>query len=643
MSRENTNLSNQIQLDSIDTSVAEANFAELLNESKTYFLNGAWGSGKTEYLKKISNKTDIKMIFIDFWQIKDERTAVTIGFSRLHPIWYLITKIATVSAVIMSLLMTNVINLGLTKIFPSWITIASLLALIVAVWQFFKVKSDWFYGKFIIYFLKNKVLVIDDFDRVAPETQKEVYKLFNLLNGKIPIIFVGNYDKITENKDNYLQKIIDRRIELPYVLHSKNIWESYFQKLSKHLDIDLDILKVFKQIVIGEERNLRERKHFNDFVNLEFFKHGKLGHVQLEQQLWVIYVYLFYPQLYKNLVSDEKLNLSSNITEYIKSKGNGTYSAVNLTVEELLIYQIDSLQNTDNKKYPKSFVKDKQSYLIYESSSNLSAKELEVIIANDIQLEKHLLSEVSSDFYQYIVSSYKTFSQEKKERLLKISFVLIKNFESSNIISYIIREKANEIMPPKKYFNGGWSVPAEQIGKTDKVIEDETFNGWDKVLTENDFDLSLKLYFLEKFRIFSFNKLGERFPDINLLSSDYANQKRKDSLILVYLSSNNLWEKFDQWNDEIWNCINSLNDEQYLTFWTIQKLIFNGEEYKNFDRIPSDKKYIVWTKKYGFEPPHSEKDLKGVVEKIKLRLDQLVKNGYSFEYRENDSNKFDDN
>jgi len=36
----------------IDTSESSKNFAKLLDTHKTYFLNGAWGTGKTVFLEE---------------------------------------------------------------------------------------------------------------------------------------------------------------------------------------------------------------------------------------------------------------------------------------------------------------------------------------------------------------------------------------------------------------------------------------------------------------------------------------------------------------------------------------------------------------------------------------------------------------
>lgn len=84
MSKENK----YIQLEDICTSTAEEIFSKLLNERKTYFLNGSWGSGKTTFLGNINKNYDKKLVFIDLWQINDSRPLLEIVFSRLYPVIY---------------------------------------------------------------------------------------------------------------------------------------------------------------------------------------------------------------------------------------------------------------------------------------------------------------------------------------------------------------------------------------------------------------------------------------------------------------------------------------------------------------------------------------------------------------------------
>ncbi len=87
--------------------------------------------------------------------------------------------------------------------------------------------------------LKNKVLVIDDFDRLTLSQQEEAYRLFSLLRGRLPIVFVGDIENIYSVKDNFLSKIIDRRVELPFVLQSEQIWDDYFIKLEQRFATEI--------------------------------------------------------------------------------------------------------------------------------------------------------------------------------------------------------------------------------------------------------------------------------------------------------------------------------------------------------------------------------------------------------------------
>jgi KAP family P-loop domain. len=612
----------------IDTSESSKNFAKLLDTHKTYFLNGAWGTGKTVFLEEAEEYSKQKFVFLDLWQIKDERSVIAIAFQKMHPVLILGFKFVCIACVVISVLMTNVVNLGLSRHFDSYIfSIAGVIALFVAVWSFFKVKSDYFYIRafaILIFFkvkfdqfyewvfkkapLGGKVLILDDFDRVAPERQEQAYLLFNILNGKMPIVFVGDYNNLMKNEDKYLQKIIDRRVELPFVLHSSNIWKDYFDKLS--VKLGAQISNEFIQVVISENRNLRERKHFDDFVNQEFFERGKLNHVQVNDQLQVIYIFLFHIGDYNELVNGKR--------------------------SDLLIIPAKKADNTpqgqDDDVYPLPYKRDKLAYFLYESISNMTVAELESIFDDENKLEDNLLSEYNTDFYQYVTSEYKNFSQERKDYILSKSLDMIKQFKSSRLISFVIREKEKEIMPPKTLIemhgsSATYAIPEERAGKTDEEIDNEIFAGWLMLLKGRDFDFSMQLYFFERFWIFSFQKLGERFPDIKFSRK----QTRRDFLLLVYIASKDLWNKYEEWSDELWNEVFDLPDDQFILFSMIQEIISNGKDVRGLEFVPEDKKYIVWTSKYDF---FTEKELpqQFIVDKIKPKLDELQKRGYDFTF-----------
>ena len=304
-----------IKLEHIDTSVAAKNFAELLYDNKTYFLNGSWGSGKSEFLKKVKRGSQNKLITIDFWRLSDTRSTIEIAFSKLHPFLYWTIRLGIILLVAVSILMTNVVDIGLSNYFggskPLILKLGGVVALIVAVWQVFKKKSDEFYCFLLSKLPKfSKVLIIDDFDRMSEKQQEESYKLFSLINGKLPIVFVGDITKVHKSDGNYLSKIIDRQVELPFDLHPSKIWNNYFSVLEDKFNIALS--NDFKKRISSDQKNLRDREHFNDYVNQEFFTRGKLDHVQVEQQLLVIYTYLFYPDLYMNLLKGEPIKVEKS-------------------------------------------------------------------------------------------------------------------------------------------------------------------------------------------------------------------------------------------------------------------------------------------------------------------------------------------
>ena len=432
-----------ITLKYIDTSVAAKNVAKLLDENKTYFLNGNWGSGKTEFLVEVDKNTNKKLVTIDFWRLSDNRSTIEIVFSKLHPWKYRILRFLIVLCVALSILMTNVVDLGLSSFFESFCVklIVGSIVLLVAIYQFFKIKSDGFYSCLLTCKclpLSRKVLVIDDFDRMSNKQQEESYKIFSLLNGKLPIVFVGDIEKVHLKDNNFLSKIIDRRIELPFVLHPSNIWQDYFELLSKKLNTNLsdDFWRRFS----FENRNLRDRNHFNDYVNQEFFSRGKFEHVQEEQQLWIIYAYLFYPELYKQLLKNEEIKVKDDE----KTSFTGMFK-IGQSIQEIL----SNIQRSDLNQYPPSYKKNRLAYFLYEESLNHTKEEFDTLLETDSDKLLRELREANynTDFYQYLSSEHKSFSEIQKAKLLRITIQESLKSYNSSAMDYIVGEKLNEEIP----------------------------------------------------------------------------------------------------------------------------------------------------------------------------------------------------
>lgn len=604
-----------IVLEHIDTSIAAKNFSNLLSESRTYFLNGSWGSGKTEFLNEVKKNSQKNFITVDFWRLTDTRTTIEIAFSKLHPFIYWCLRIFIVLLVAVSILMTNIVDIGLSDYLGSFknvfLKLGGVVALIVAIWQVFKKKSDELYSFLLSNISKcSKVLIIDDFDRMSEKQQEESYKLFSLINGKLPIVFVGDIQRVYLKNDNYLSKIIDRQIELPFVLHSSNIWRDYFITLENKFNLVLS--NDFKKRISSDNRNLRDRFRFNDYVNQEFFSRGKLGHVQIEQQLWIIYAYLFHPDLYNKLLENKKIEISEdekvNITELI---------SFGFTIKETFV----DIQQKDNKQYPLCFSKNRKGYLLYEESLNRTKEELDTLFKDDSkELRRELrISDNSTDFYQYLANEFRTFSDQKKEQLLNLVISESLQYYDSPAMDYIVQGVLNDYLPIY-----------ERSPLTDetraKIVEK-----WEEILKEKGLDQSEIIYFIEKHGILSFHDLGLYYTDLELNTEYYRTLKRKDFFLITYLSSVDIFGKFEEWEDYIWEAIDCFSDREFLSFWILQSIVSNGMEFGSYDIIPENKTYIIWTGRYLFEPPHEYLDYNDtVISKINDRICQMESNGYTF-------------
>ena len=605
-----------IKLEHIDTSVAAKNFAKLLYDNKTYFLNGSWGSGKSEFLKEVKRGSQNKLITIDFWRLSDTRSTIEIAFSKLHPLLYWTIRLGIILLVAVSILMTNVVDIGLSNYFggskPLILKLGGVVALIVAVWQVFKKKSNEFYCFSLSKLPKfSKVLIIDDFDRMSEKQQEESYKLFSLINGKLPIVFVGDITKVHKSDDNYLSKIIDRQVELPFDLHPSKIWNNYFSVLEDKFNTVLS--DDFKKRISSENRNLRDREHFNDYVNQEFFTRGKLDHVQVEQQLLVIYAYLFYPDLYMNLLKGEPIKVE-------KSEESDFQDII--SIGHTLKEQLSEIQSSDNSDYPLSFKKNKLEYLLYEQTSNRTKIELDLLFTSNSEelISEIIESDQSSDFYQYLSSQFRTFSEIMKEQLLTVVIKESMKFINSPSMNFIVQESLNEVIP---LYERNSPLTEDVIIRIIKM--------WEPILRNEKLDQSEIIYFLNKHDLLSFHELGLYYSDLRIDTETFSNLRRKDFFLLTYLSSKRLFKKFELWDNTIWEAIKLFDDREFLSFWISQSIITNGLGYKGFDIIPEDKRYTIWTGRYLFESPHKHTDYKeSVISKIKPRLEKMKMEGFTF-------------
>lgn len=392
------------------------------------------------------------------------------------------------------------------------------------------------------------------------------------------------------------------------MLHSSNIWKEYFITLENKFNLVLS--NDFKKRISSDNRNLRDRFRFNDYVNQEFFSRGKLGHVQIEQQLWIIYAYLFYPEFYNKLLENKKIEISKDekvdITELI---------SFGFTIKETFV----DIQQKDNKQYPLCFAKNRKGYLLYEEPLNRTKEELDTLFKDDSkELRRELrISDNSTDFYQYLAYQFRTFSYKKKKELLNIVISESLKYYDSPAMDYIVQGVLNDYLPIYK------RSPLTDETRA-KIVEK-----WEEILKEKGLDQSEIIYFIEKHGILSFHDLGLYYTDLELNTEYYRKLKRKDFFLITYLCSVDKSGKFEEWDHYIWEALDCFSDREFLSFWILQSIVSNGMGFGSYDVIPENKKYIIWTRRY--LSSHEYVDYNDtVISKINDRICKMKSNGYTF-------------
>lgn len=588
---------NFIELDKIETSTAAQNFANLLRENKTYFLNGTWGSGKSTFLKEVDDTKQVKLVTIDFWRLNDSRSTLETVFAKLHPFVYWGLRLIVILCIALSILMTNVVDLGLSAYVPNWVFLfAGVIALIVAIHQFLKIKSDGIYSWLLT---KNylsgrkKILVVDDFDRMTPAQQEASYKLFSLLNGKLPIIFVGDIELLHRSDNNYLSKIIDRRFDLPYVLHPMKIWGDYFEQLEERFKIKLS--DGFKRVFIMDDKNLRDRERFNDYVNLELIGRDKMEYVQIEQQLLVFYLYLYYQEAYKSL---------KNGRQGIEINSNKLW----------LIKELQNILFEKNNSYPSCYLSNREAYLINEVPSNRTIDELNCIIDYNQELSSEILN-FQNDFFDYVTGNFESLTESQQDELFLHSIDLSPITDDNRLMNLIIQKKVEKEIP--EYRIGTRDVDDELVEKTYLFLM--------SVLGKTD--VSEIYYFIFKHKIFRYQDMEGVNTGLSPYDKEFPSYRWKYIVILIHLYGLGKELQYYDWGNTIWGAIIKLSTEEFLRFWLEFGFISNKDP--NKPGYDSKNKDYIFVK--DFNTYVDEEDITFLKESIKERLNKLEKEGFKFE------------
>lgn len=635
---------NSWKIKKIDTSENAKKFAEILenNGNKTYFLQGVWGSGKSEYLKEVEKQASgkLKFIYLNLWKPKNNDSLAKKLFSTTCPLlsriinfvtfaYVALTVIASICLSTISIIPNGHLFLGSPyKDVPLYITLIAII--LVSLLGFLKdktINAD----KLLMYFslcslrggLKlTKVLVVDDFDRIDSDNQKELYKIFNAIqernnrknswfirsiryfiykiksitaasekkvemkHGKARVIFVGDLNNVVASKDDYLQKIIDQVISLPLKLQPQIFFSGISEIIQNNLNRETD-LSTIENLFVDEHRTLRDGNQFLTYVKNEFFIQGKKGKVKINQQLDIIYLYLFYREIYLALINNFHLNENYNFSEI--------GSVFNENVE-----LIENDLKSDKKTYPPSFKQNPGAYFINELTDINSISDLDNII-NDQSKIKKLLYIFDNEFvdkrdeldYQELSQYLKYMSEtEFNHKAKKLYYAAISTFnldpyhKPNNLLKYLIQinlriHEFNSDLKVQKFFVGHLIKFNKHKNENNKIKIKEYIIDTNNVIINSFSD-----FFTKYCKNISF---GEQLFICRTLSTIFNREGVSDSVYNRYLSTRLFSENkifLEALNDRMDNSFgHQLYDSEYLLVklgyfkddWQYDKFVFSGK------------------------------------------------------------------
>ncbi|KRO15520.1 P-loop NTPase fold protein [Lacticaseibacillus saniviri] len=542
-----------VQVPGIDTTYNGKLMQQQIQDKRTYFLNGPWGSGKTSLLnetrKAFQNK---KFIMVNLWEETDNQTVLELIAKKLHPVLY---RIGWIVALIVvggyAWAAQYYVAKPKQNLFITWGVIGLLVA--GTVLNRFQIKKDSLY--FWLVKLRcgqeNKILIFDDFDRVSPEQQKDAYKVFNNLKGKFPIVFVGDKNKIDLGNDTYMQKIIDVTLEMPYSMQPTSIWHEYYAVLGTVLPNWTPAAQNLETICIEEFRTLRDRERFNDEVNFVFFHNAKVGKVRTDTQLYIIYVFLFHPDVYQLLLSGFDFN-----------KDNKKLSDLNPTLRQN--FRKVLAQNGDMA--PKPYHQDPQAYLIFEKSGSLSQLEYLNKLGKEIPIEsifEQSTLESRPYFQAYIVEGYVDLPSEIQTKLIKTVV---------------------ELWPQENKYPGIYNLILRQSSIFEKNSQ-ESARSWFNKLAETGLEVSKYGQFLLEGKIVKFETLYEYVMQAKLMPKNFDKKtiqafEEPQVMILMFIAH---WSQkgspkksITYWNEREWDVVKELDSKRYLELFEQDGLIDIG-------------------------------------------------------------------
>lgn len=280
-------------------------------------MNGRWGSGKTYFLNKLREKDKkYKYIEMDFWGEEIAGQNFTLIAEKLKPIkllWYKLTYpiiVTIISAVIPILSYSFTDNIFTHPFFTSPILGLSFTFLIIALLLQFK---DYFSSSDILekkskkivgnFSNPNKIIIIDDFDRISSQDRQNLYAIINLLkSNQNKIIIVGDVIQIDKDiRTGFVRKIIDYRYDIDNLHSAQYLYHKIEVKLRK-IEIDTSSIEMIllRNDFINNKRTYRDYEQFSELIDDHI---SNIEHINSNEKIYLLYLYHFYYDVYNKIIS----------------------------------------------------------------------------------------------------------------------------------------------------------------------------------------------------------------------------------------------------------------------------------------------------------------------------------------------------
>lgn len=403
---------------------------------------------------------------------------------------------------------------------------------------------------------------------------------------------------IANSNGNFLGKIIDEKISLPYQFNAADNWTKAIDNIYIHVAeltdekfnedagvwvhdsngrskklLMADIKKSFVDIAIAEERTLRDLVQFGKAVDQYYFETGKYEITNIRDQLILLYLYVFYPVVY------DRLKVAPNVEDLLSILGvqpnsdddKGQSSEIKLTLEERnILYKINGLLS-QTYGYPDGFYKNPLGYFVFEDSSLLKNKQLNDLIQNDDEMNglldarNEMPNQTSAKQDQ--LSAYVVRKQRKDSNFIVSSNLLKK------VITFASKGKVNNlsIVIAHEYSNAISNTrEATHLSDDKKQVLSQK---WVEKLKDAGIDsISKQIYIL---RILNVVSMWSDFPkeyqyeleNINTATDEHANEQ-----LYLYIFKHH-FQNDALWDETIWNTVESLKPEAYLSFWADMHLM----------------------------------------------------------------------